>query len=40
MSKKKEYHKTRMDGMNKEEYIQKYEGLDHLFYEKRWFADR
>ena len=39
MSKKQEYHKTRMGGMNKEEYIQKYEGLDHLFYEKRWFEE-
>ena len=36
-SKKSEYHKTRMGRMNKQEYIQKYEGLDHLFYEKRWF---
>jgi len=26
-----------MGRMNKQEYIQKYEGLDHLFYEKRWF---
>ena len=33
------YHEIRMGGMNKEEYIKKYEGLDHLFYEKRWFEE-
>lgn len=38
-SKKSEYHKTRTGRMNKQEYIQKYEGLDHLFYRKRWFEE-
>lgn len=38
-SKKSEYHKIRMGNMNKHEYAQKYDGLDHLFYEKRWFEE-
>ena len=33
-SKKSEYDEIRMGKMNKHEYAQKYEGLDHLFYEK------
>ena len=36
-SKKSEYDEIRMGKMNKHEYAQKYEGLDHLFYEKKWF---
>ena len=38
-SKKSEYHKIRMGNMNKNEYAQKYDGLDHLFYEKKWFEE-
>lgn len=33
------YHQIRMQGLSKEEYEKKYEGLDHLFYEKSWFED-
>ncbi len=38
-SKQEEYHRTRMGKMDKDEYIKKYEGLDHLFYEKSWFEE-
>jgi trans-aconitate methyltransferase len=38
-SKENQYHKTRMQCMNKEEYIEKYKGLEHLFYEKKWFKE-
>jgi len=38
-SKKSEYDKVRMGKMNKHEYAKKYEGLDHLFFEKKWFEE-
>ena len=38
-SKENEYHKIRMDSMNHQEYIEKYKGLEHMFYDKRWFID-
>ncbi len=36
ISKKNEYHKIRMKKMGKE-YLRKYKGLDHLFYDKNFF---
>lgn len=33
------YHKIRMQKLSKEEYEKKYEGLEHLFFEKSWFED-
>ena len=38
-SKKSEYDEVRMGKMNKHEYAKKYEGLDHLFFEKKWFEE-
>ena len=38
-SKKSEYHQIRKGKMDKHEYSKKYEGLDHLFYEKKWFEE-
>jgi trans-aconitate methyltransferase len=36
-SKKEDYHKLRMANMNKDEYEEKYKGLEHMFYSKEWF---
>ena len=36
-AKENEYHKTRMADMNKEDYKKKYQGLEHMFYDKKWF---
>jgi hypothetical protein len=36
-SKEYEYHKIRMASMNKDEYKNKYNGLEHMFYDKNWF---
>ncbi len=33
------YHEIRMQKLSKEEYEKKYEGLEHLFFEKSWFED-
>jgi len=33
------YHQIRMGDMDKQEYKEKYKGLDHLFYEKIWFKE-
>jgi trans-aconitate methyltransferase len=38
-SKEDKYHQIRMKGMNKEEYKQKYNGLNHMFYHKGWFEN-
>lgn len=38
-AKKEIYHKIRMQKMNQAEYNEKYKGLDHLFYDKKWFDD-
>jgi hypothetical protein len=35
--KKEQYYLLRMKGMDKQEYKQKYQELEHLFYEKSWF---
>lgn len=36
-SKEKSYHKIRMGSMTQDSYLKKYQGLDHMFYEKSWF---
>ena len=36
-SKEKSYHKIRMESMDENQYLNKYQGLDHMFYEKSWF---
>ena len=33
------YHHIRMGDMEKQEYKKKYKGLDHSFYEKKWFKE-
>ncbi|MDB9900847.1 class I SAM-dependent methyltransferase [Gammaproteobacteria bacterium] len=33
------YHQIRMGDMGKQEYKEKYKGLDHSFYEKNWFKE-
>jgi hypothetical protein len=33
------YHQIRMGDMGKQEYKKKYKGLDHSFYEKKWFKE-
>ena len=38
-SKELEYHKVRIGKMKEQEYKKKYEGLEHLFYEKKWFEN-
>jgi len=38
-TKENEYHKIRMADMNKEDYKKKYQGLEHMFYDKEWFRD-
>lgn len=38
-TKESEYNQIRMGKMNEREYAQKYKGLDHLFYEKKWFKE-
>ena len=38
-SKEDQYHQARMGGMDKQEYIEKYKGLEHLFYNKEWFEE-
>jgi SAM-dependent methyltransferase len=38
-SKENEYHKIRMACMNEDDYKKKYQGLEHLFYDKKWFED-
>jgi 2-polyprenyl-3-methyl-5-hydroxy-6-metoxy-1,4-benzoquinol methylase len=37
IEKEKDYHKTRIQTMSKEEYEKKYQGLNHLFYSKEFF---
>ena len=44
MDKFEKYHSKRIEkfvaeGFSKEEYEKKYEGLDHLFFEKKWFIE-
>ncbi len=36
-SKEIDYYKIRGGGMNSQEYKKKYKGLNHFFYEKKWF---
>ena len=36
-SKEKSYHKIRMGSMTQDDYLKKYQGLDHMFYDKSWF---
>jgi len=36
-SKEISYHKIRMGSMTQGDYLKKYQGLDHMFYEKSWF---
>lgn len=38
-SKKEKYHALRMQTMKKEEYEEKYKGLEHCFYEKSFFKN-
>jgi trans-aconitate methyltransferase len=38
-SKEEDYHKIRMNGINKEDYQKKYLGLEHMFYDKSWFEN-
>ena len=38
-SKELEYHKVRIGIMQKQEYKKKYEDLENLLYEKKWFED-
>lgn len=38
-SKEDMYHKIRMTGMSKDKYIEKYKGLEHMFYETSWFKN-
>lgn len=33
------YHEERMKKLGRDEYFVKYKGLEHLFYEKKWFKD-
>ncbi len=35
--KEKKYHQVRMGSMDEEEYKKKYNGLEHMFYDKSWF---
>lgn len=37
--KEQEYHLIRSQGLNAEEYNEKYKDLEHLFYEKEWFVN-
>lgn len=37
--KEQEYHLIRSQGLNDEEYNEKYKDLEHLFYEKEWFVN-
>ena len=36
-SKEKSYYKIRMGSMTQDDFLKKYQGLDHMFYEKSWF---
>ena len=38
-AKENQYHQIRMGDMDRQEYKEKYKGLDHLFYEKNWFKE-
>ena len=38
-AKENEYHKIRMADMDEEVYKKKYQGLEHMFYDKKWFED-
>jgi len=38
-AKENQYHQIRMANMDKQEYKEKYKGLEHLFYEKNWFKE-
>jgi len=33
------YHQIRMNSADMDDYEQKYKGLKHMFYEKRWFKE-
>jgi ubiquinone/menaquinone biosynthesis C-methylase UbiE len=38
-TKENEYHRIRMENMNKQDYKKKYQGLEHMFYNKEWFEN-
>lgn len=38
-SKEKEYLSIRKGSMSEEEYLKKYDGLEHFFYDKKWFEE-
>jgi len=38
-SKEERYHEIRMSQMNAQEYKDKYKGLEHMFYTKKWFEE-
>jgi hypothetical protein len=38
-TKENKYHKIRIADMYEEDYKKKYQGLEHMFYDKEWFKD-
>jgi hypothetical protein len=38
-TKENEYHRIRMENMNEQDYKTKYQGLEHMFYNKEWFEN-